>query len=96
MCPTFADGEHLDKSYFDDPGSILNDYPLSDEDVKGLMGLVKAILKTHYGYLFGSDLEITVHSVCTVNTILNYAQAFIRVRKDSALMEKGFMPTKYL
>lgn len=87
---------HLDKSYFDDPEAILNDYPLSDADVGGLMGLVKAILETHYGYLFGSDLEITVHSVRTVNTVLNYARAFIRVREDSALMEKSFMPAKYL
>ena len=87
---------HLDKLYFDNPEAIFNDYPLSMTDVRSLMDLVRGILKSHYSYLFGSDLDMAVYSVHTLDAVLQHVQGFIRVQEDPDLLKKGFSPAKYL
>jgi AbiU2 len=87
---------HFDKRYFNDPEAIIAEFPVSKSDIDSLIGLIKEILQLHYSHLFGSDLDIKIHSPRTVHTILRYTLAFKRVREDSALLAKGFEPAKYL
>ena len=87
---------HLDKAYFDDPKALYRDYPLSDNDINDLMEVVSSILRKHHSCLFEADIVMEVSSVHTVDTVLQYTRAFMRVRKDCDLIEKGFMPQLYM
>src|SRR5262249_17343359 len=87
---------HLDKAYFDDPQALYWDYPLSDKAIDDFMWLVSITLRKHYSCLFEADTRMEVSSVHTVHTVLQYTRAFMRVRKDFALIEKGFMPKLYM
>lgn len=87
---------HLGKAYFDDPKALYRDYPLSDNDIDDLMEVVSGILRKHHSCLFEADIRMEVSSVHTVDTVLQYTRAFMRVRKDFDLIEKGFMPKLYM
>jgi len=87
---------HLDKAYFDDPKAVYRDYPLSDNDIDDLMEVVSSILRKHHSCLFEADIRMEVSSVHTVDTVLQYTRAFMRVRKDFDLIKKGFMSRLYM
>lgn len=87
---------HLDKTYFDDPSAIVRDYPIDNDEIVQLIEVVSKILKQHYSYLFQADLRMEILSEMNVGVILNYARAFQRVRKDNALIDRGFRPVEYM
>jgi len=87
---------HLDKTYFDDPSAIGRDYPIDNDEIVQLIEVVSKILKQHYSYLFQTDLRMEILSEMNVDVILNYARAFQRVRKDNALIDRGFRPVEYM
>jgi hypothetical protein len=83
---------HLDKAYFDDPKALDRDYPLGNDDIDDLMEVVSSTLRKHHSCLFEADMRMEVVSVHTVDTVLQYARAFMRARRDFNLIEKGFRP----
>lgn len=87
---------HLDKAYFDNPSAIVRDYPINNDEIVQLIEVVSKILKQHYSYLFQADLRMEILSEMNVDIILNYARAFQRVRKDNALIDRGFRPVEYM
>ena len=87
---------HLDKAYFDDPKALDRDYPLRDDDIDDLMEVAGSILRKHHSCLFEADMRMEVVSVHNVDTILRYARAFMRARRDFNLIEKGFRPVEYM
>ena len=87
---------HLDKAYFDDPKALDRDYPLGDDDIDNLMEVVGSILRKHHSCIFQADMRMEVVSVHTVDTVLQYARAFMRARRDFNLIEKGFRPAAYI
>lgn len=87
---------HFDKSYFDSPEQVHQDYPLSKKDVRGLLDSIREVIKEHYGYLFESDMDMEVHTAHTVDAVLEYTLGFIRAQEDPKLLERGFEPGKYL
>ena len=87
---------HLDKTYFDDPSAINIDYPINKDDIVQLIEAVSEILHQHYSYLFQADLRMEILSEMNVDVVLNYARAFQRVRKNTALIKKGFRPVEYM
>ena len=87
---------HLDKAYFDEPKALDKDYPLSDDDIDDLMKVVSSILRKHYSCLFEADMRMEVMSIHNVDTVLKYARAFMRARRDFNLIEKGFKPVLYM
>ncbi len=87
---------HLDKNYFDDPSAINRDYPINKDEIVRLIETVSEILRQHYSYLFQATLRMEILSEMNVDVILNYARAFQRVQKDTALIEKGFRPVEYM
>jgi len=87
---------HLDKTYFDNPSAIVGDYPIHNDEIVQLIEVVSKILKQHYSYLFQADLRMEILSEMNVDVILNYARAFQRVRKDNALIDRGFRPVEYM
>jgi len=87
---------HLDRIYFNNPERLYTDFPLGDADVEDLFKLVESILATHYLYLFKAGVKLEVASVSTVDTLLRYAEAFLKVRMDRDLIARGFRPVDYL
>lgn len=87
---------HLDKTYFENPDKLYLDHPLHDSDVLDLLDLVKDVLTTHYLYLFKADADLGVQSVTDVQTVLQYVEAFARVRADPGLLKTRFRPADYL
>lgn len=87
---------HLDKAYFDDPKALDRDYPLGNDDIDDLMEVVSSTLRKHHSCLFEADMRMEVVSVHTVDTVLQYARAFMRARRDFNLIEKGFRPVVYM
>ena len=86
----------MDKAYFDEPKALHRDYPLSDDDIDDLMEVVSNILRTHHSCLFEADMRMEIVSVHNVDTVLQYARAFMRVRRDFNLIEQGFSPGVYI
>ncbi len=87
---------HLDKEYFDDPQALFRDYPLADNDLDDLIEVVSGILRKHHSCLFEADIGMEVTSVHTVDAVLEYTRAFMRVRRDIELIKMGFKPALYL
>ena len=86
---------HLDKKYFDNAESIDRIYPLGDEDIDVLMDTASGILQEQYSCLLVASVNLEVKGVWNVDTVLKYARAWMRARRDSALIEKGFRPVDY-
>ncbi len=86
---------HLDRKYFDNTNSIGSDYPLHDAEIDDLMKIVDGILRKHYRCLLGASVNLEVQSVQNLDTVLTYARAWMRVRCDFSLIEKGFRPVDY-
>ena len=86
---------HLDHSYFNNPKGVDKRYPLTYDDINRLMDVVSEILRKHYSCLFNTDPRVEILSMNT-DKVLRYARAFQRVRKDRALIRKGFMPIDYM
>ena len=86
---------HLDKKYFDSAESIDRIYPLGDKDIDVLMDTVSGVLRKHYRCLLGASVNLEVKGVWNVETVLTYARAWMRARRDSALIEKGFRPVDF-
>ena len=86
---------HLDKDYFDNTKSINIVYPLSDQEIDNLLEVVSSILRKHYNCLFEEDMSMEVKSVHSVDTVLRYARAWMRARRDFNLIKNGFEPIKY-
>ena len=87
---------HLDSVYFNSPKALDEDYPLTYPDIDRIMDEVSEILRKHHSCLFGADLRMEILSTRNVDSVLNYARAFQRVRKDRVLIKKGFRPVTYL
>ncbi len=87
---------HLDKAYFDDPEAIHTDYPVSSHEIDELIQIVGDILRKHHSLLFEADMRMEVMSCHNVDTLLEYARAFMRARRDSTLLDKGFRPAAYI
>ena len=87
---------HLDKTYFDNPSAIYNDYPIKNDEIDKLIETVSKILNEHYKYLFQADLRMEILSEMNVDAVLNYVRAFQRIRKDKELIKNGFRPAIYL
>lgn len=83
---------HLDKKYFDDTNAIESDFPIGDHEIDDLMELVSCILRMHYNCLFEADVTLEVQSVNNVETLLRYARAWMRARRDFSLINIGFSP----
>ena len=73
---------HSDARFFNKPSDIYVKFPLSTKDIDDLIGILTDILKEHYNYLIGGDLDINVHATSNVDTILLYTRAFNRVWFD--------------
>ncbi len=87
---------HLDRKYFDNTNSIERDYPLNDHEIDDLMETVDGILRKHYRCLLGASVNLEVQSFQNLDTVLTYARAWMRVRCDFSLIEKGFRPVAYV
>jgi len=87
---------HLDKTYFDNPSAIYEDYPINNTEIDQLIETVSKILHEHHLYLFQADLRMEILSVENVDSILSYVQAFQRICKDEELVSSGFRPASYL
>ena len=94
---------HLDTAYFNGPKALDEEYPLLDEEypltypyIDLIMEEVSDILRKHSSCLFAVDLRMEILSTKNVDSVLNYARAFQRIRKDRALIKKGFRPVSYL
>jgi hypothetical protein len=87
---------HLDHVYFDSPQALQEEYLLTYPDIDRIMDEVSEILRKHHSCLFGTDLRMEILSTRNVNSVLNYARAFQRIRKDQSLIKKGFRPIRYL
>lgn len=88
--------EHLDKDYFNDPQALDENYPLNADDIGDLMEVGSCILREHYSCLFQASMSMEVGSVQSVDTLLQYARAWMRARRDFNLIEKGFKPVEYM
>ena len=86
---------HLDKKYFENAESIDWDYPLGDEDIDDLMDTVSGVLRKQYSCLLGASVNLEVQSVHNIDTLLKYARAWMRARRDFSLIKKGFSPVVY-
>ena len=86
---------HLDKKYFNDSQALDTNYPLNADDIDDLMEVVSCILRKHYSCLFKGNMSMEVGSVQDIDTVLQYARAWMRVRRDFNLIEKGFKPVEY-
>lgn len=87
---------HLDKAYFYNAKALDEDYPLSNDDIDRLMDIMSEILRKHYSCLFEADLRMEILSTRNVDSVLKYARAFQRARKDRTLIKKGFKPIEYM
>jgi len=87
---------HLGRVYFDSPQALDEKYPLTYPDIDRIMDEVSEILRKHHSCLLGADLRMEILSTRNVDSVLNYARAFQRVRKDRVLIKKGFRPVTYL
>ncbi|MXX13019.1 MAG: hypothetical protein F4Z86_06160 [Gemmatimonadetes bacterium] len=86
---------HLDREYFYDSQILDTNYPLSADDIDDLIEVVSCILRKHYSCLFQASMSMEVGSVQNIDTVLQYARAWMRARRDSDLIEKGFKPVEY-
>ena len=87
---------HLDKEYFNDSQALDINYPLSAGDIDDLMEVVSCILRKHYSCLFKANMSMEVGSIQNVDTLLQYARAWMRARRDFSLRKKGFKPAEYM
>jgi hypothetical protein len=86
---------HLDKKYFNNAESFNKKYPICYFEIDSVLGVVAEILQTHASCLFGKSISMEVESVQNVDTVLKFARAWMRARKDRTLIEKGFRPVEY-
>lgn len=87
---------HLEAAYFDDPGRLNKDFPLTDDDIDRLFQVLDDVLRKQHNAVFASDLLMDVHSTGHVDRLLTAARAWHRVRKDNDLIIKsGFRPVDY-
>jgi hypothetical protein len=74
---------HTDAKYFNKPEDLYVRFPLSIKDIDDLIETLTKILKAHYNYLIGGDLDIKVYATTNVDTILVNTRAFNRVWFDN-------------
>lgn len=86
---------HMDRKYFDDTESIERDYPLTEPEIDDLMDRVSCILRKHHNCLLQADVSLEVQSIHNVGKLLEYARAWMRVRRDPNFVNKGFRPVDY-
>lgn len=88
---------HTDKSFFNDPQKVIDEFPLNDGDISALMDTIGGILREHHVLLLHADATLEVTSVRDVDIILKYVRAFSRVRIDERITrEGGILVYKYL
>ncbi len=73
---------HSDAKYFDNPEDTYIKFPLTNEDIEDLLKIVTEILRMQYVYLFESDLDIQVHALSNIDTVLEHIRAFNRLWRD--------------
>ena len=86
---------HMDRKYFDDTESIERDYPLTEPEIDDLMDRVSCILRKHHNCLLQADVSLEVQSIHNVGKLLEYARAWMRVRRDPDFVNKGLRPVDY-
>jgi len=87
---------HLDKTYFENPGSALEVFSVKPVEIGELIETVSSLLKCHHSYLFEADLRMELGIPGNVDVVLTYALAFQRIRADRDLISSGFRPAKYM
>ncbi|UCH64930.1 MAG: hypothetical protein JSW63_09975 [Ignavibacterium sp.] len=73
---------HSDASYFNKPDDLYVKFPLSTEEIDGLINMATEILRMQHVYLFESDLDIQVHATSNIDTVLWHTRGFKRVWHD--------------
>jgi|WetSurMetagenome_2_1015567.scaffolds.fasta_scaffold123749_1 hypothetical protein len=73
---------HSDAKFFNNPDDTYIKYPLSDENIEGLIELATEILRMQHVYLFDSDLDIQVYATSNIDTILWHIRGFNRLWHD--------------
>lgn len=86
---------HMDRKCFDNTESIERDYPLTEPEIDDLMDRVSCILREHYSCILRADVSLEVRSIHNVGKLLEYARAWMRVRRDPDFVNKGFRPVDY-
>jgi hypothetical protein len=73
---------HSDARYFNNTEEIYQIFPLTIKDIKTVIDKATEILRMQHVYLFKSDLDIKVHAISNIDTILVHTRAFDRVWHD--------------
>lgn len=87
---------HFEKRYFDDSKQLYADFPLDNSDIDSVLETIDIVFKSHHSLLLAAGISMNVVSVHTLKTLLKYARAFQRARKDRDLIDKGFRPADFL
>jgi hypothetical protein len=84
---------HSDARYFNNPEDIYQKFPLTIKDIKTVIDKATEILRMQHVYSFKSDLDIKIHAISNIDTILVHIRAFDRVWHDKRT--KSLFPTLY-
>jgi hypothetical protein len=76
---------HSDATYFNNPEKIYSKYPINIIEIDELLETVSTILKSHYNYLFNTDLGMTFHTSTGLEAVLIYVRAYKRFWEDNRL-----------
>ena len=88
---------HTDPLYFLNERAVYKKYPVSLTEVKLLLSTIGDILRQQHDYLMKSAAILELKGLGSVESILKYTRAFMRIRKDKDfIINKGFKPTDYL
>ena len=88
---------HTDPTYFLNEKEFYQKYPISMSEVEILLKTIGDILSEQHVYLMKSAAILELKGLGSVESILNYTRAFMRIRKDKNLIiDKGFRPADYL
>ncbi|MCK4358121.1 MAG: hypothetical protein KAW92_05155 [Candidatus Cloacimonetes bacterium] len=87
---------HSDKKYFTNPEKLIEDFPISTEDILSLIDTIHKILHRHYSLFFQTDIDTNVYSSSNVDSILRNVLSFSKVWRDQKLIELGIRPGDYL
>ena len=88
---------HTDPLYFLNERAVYKKYPVSLTEVKLLLSAIGDILSQQHVYLMKSAAILELKGLGSVESILKYTRAFMRIRKDKEfIINKGFKPTDYL
>ena len=87
---------HSDKKYFSNPEKLIEDFPISTEEILSLIDTIHKILHKHYSLFFQTDIDTNVYSSSNVDSILKSVLSFSKVWRDHKLIELGIRPGDYL